>query len=325
MQARLPAPEGELVLQALRATSDALRAERIPGEAAGTGPAMERPEDSSAETPGAGRAGERADQVSAETPGGGSAGTRPEDVSAETPDSRPAQRRADALVAMAETVLASGVAPCAGGERHQVVVHIDAEALADDEPGRCELDDGHALAPETARRLACDASVVAMRERGGRPLSVGRKTRSIPPAIRRALTARDRGCRFPGCGHHRFVDGHHITHWAHGGKTSVENLVLLCRHHHRLVHEGGYRLERRSGGRLVFRRPDGRRVSDHPQPCGGTSVAVRERHGRHGPPIDADTAVTGWQGDPLDLGLVTELLLAHHEPCPGPYRPDQLA
>jgi len=164
-----------------------------------------------------------------------------------------------------------------------------------------------------------------MRERGGRALSVGRRTRSIPPAIRRALAARDRGCRFPGCGLHRFVDGHHITHWARGGPTSVENLVLLCRHHHRLVHEGGYRLERRSGGRLVFRRPDGRRVSDHPQPFGGTPAAVREHHGRHGPPIDADTAVTGWQGDPLDLGLVTELLLARHEPCSGGYRADHLA
>lgn len=275
------------MLQALRATSDALRAEGIPGEAAEADPATKRPEDVSAETPGAGPAREEPDDVSAETPGAGqagdgpndvsaetledgsagrrpddvsaealedrSAGKRPEDVSAETPDSRPAQRRADALVAMAETALASGIAACAGGERHQVVVHVDAEALADDGPGRCELDDGHALAPETARRLACDSSVVAMRERGGRALSVGRRTRSIPPAIRRALAARDRGCRFPGCGLHRFVDGHHITHWAHGGPTSVENLVLLCRHHHRLVHEGGYRLERRSGGRLVFR------------------------------------------------------------------------
>ena len=84
------------------------------------------------------------------------------------------------------------------------------------------------LAPETARRLACDASIVRLIERDGRPLSVGRKTRSIPPALQRALHARDGGCRFPGCGSRRFVDAHHIAHWAHGGATELANLVQLC-------------------------------------------------------------------------------------------------
>ena len=93
---------------------------------------------------------------------------------------------------------------------------------------------------ETSRRMACDASVVHWHEtQDGEPLSVGRKTRSIPLAIRRALQRRDGGCRFPGCTCSRFVDAHHITHWADGGETGMDNLVLLCRRHHRMVHEGG--------------------------------------------------------------------------------------
>lgn len=122
---------------------------------------------------------------------------------------------------------------------------------------RCELEHGPGLHAETARRLACDSSLVAIAERDGEPLSVGRKTRSIPPAVRRALRSRDGGCRFPGCTAHRFVDAHHIEHWADGGTTELANLVHLCRRHHRLVYEGRFRLEARAGRELVFRRPDG--------------------------------------------------------------------
>ena len=87
--------------------------------------------------------------------------------------------------------------------------------------------------------------VLLLSERHGRPVRAGRKTRSVPPALRRALKSRDRGCRFPGCENHRFVDAHHIQHWAHGGETRLDNLVLLCRRHHRLVHEGGYSIDER--------------------------------------------------------------------------------
>jgi len=161
---------------------------------------------------------------------------------------------ADALAAVAELALSGREQ--SGGDRHQVVVHVDEVALADAEGG-CELADGPALAAETARRLACDASAVELKERGGEPLSVGRKTRSIPPALRRALRLRDPGCRFPGCENHRFVDAHHIEHWALGGETSMNNLVLLCRTHHRLVHEGGY-----------FGRAAAGRQTAHPLPMG---------------------------------------------------------
>ena len=168
------------------------------------------------------------------------------DVSAETSAARAhpavvapqppshAMRRADALGVVAESFLAHGAAALTGGERQQIVVHVDAETLRDHEPGRCELDDGPAIAGETARRLACDASIVRIiSDARGEPLDVGRRTRTIPPALRRALDARDKGCRYPGCTHRRYVDGHHVRHWADGGETKLSNLVSLCRFHHR--------------------------------------------------------------------------------------------
>jgi HNH endonuclease/Domain of unknown function (DUF222) len=149
-------------------------------------------------------------------------------------------------------------------DRFQVTVHASAESLPefgdvdpDDPP--C-IEDGPVLATETVRRIACDSALVRVLTTGaGEVLDVGRKTRVIPAAIRRALQARDRGCRFPGCTNTRFVDGHHITHWADGGATRLDNLVLLCRHHHRLLHEGGYYVVR-DGPRFIFCRGDGELV-----------------------------------------------------------------
>src|SRR5918999_1509099 len=130
---------------------------------------------------------------------------------------------------MADTLLGSGPVARNGGERYQVVVHVDAATLGgESDEGLGELEHGSALHPETARRLACDAAVVRILEREGRPLSVGRKTRSVPPALRRALQSRDRGCRFPGCTSSCSVDAHHIEHWANGGPTDLSNLVQLC-------------------------------------------------------------------------------------------------
>lgn len=105
----------------------------------------------------------------------------------------------------------------------EVQVHVSAETLVEfDADGCCHLHDGANLAPHTLRRLSCDAGIVRIVEDGkGQPLDVGRKTRSIPPALKRALSARDRGCRFPGCGATRHLHGHHIEHWADGGATSL--------------------------------------------------------------------------------------------------------
>src|SRR6266508_1519363 len=178
------------------------------------------------------------------------------DVSAETPPM--AQQQADALALLAETALHHGIDPGAPGERYQVVVHVDAPVLADpDQPGQSVLEEGARVSSETSRRLACDASRVVMRhDSDGRVVEIGARTRTIPPALRRALHHRDRGCRFPGCGL-PFGQGHHLRHWAHGGPTTLSNLALLCRRHHRAVHEEGYQVDRQQDGELRFRRPNG--------------------------------------------------------------------
>lgn len=193
-----------------------------------------------------------------------------------------AARRADALAVMAESYLGHGVAALNGGERHEIVLHVAAATLggSDGAVGRCELEDGPAIAAETARRLACDASLVTILEDGrGEPLDVGRKTRTIPPALRRALAARDGGCVFPGCTHRRYVDGHHVQHWADGGVTSLGNLVTLCRFHHRAVHEGGIAVERLGDGAWRFTRPDGTALETvahgHTRPLGMSTVQSR--------------------------------------------------
>jgi hypothetical protein len=173
------------------------------------------------------------------------------------------ERRADALVMMADTVLAHGATTRPSVDRHQVVVHVDEGALIG-EDGCSELDAGVGIDPETASRIACDASIVTLMERDGVPVNVGRKRRTVPPSLRRALEARDRGCRFPGCTHTRFTDAHHLVHWAKGGETALDNLALLCRAHHRLVHEGGYEV-RLGGGTISFVRPDGAVVEPHPR------------------------------------------------------------
>ena len=118
---------------------------------------------------------------------------------------------------------------------------------------------------ETSRRIACDASkVVVTHAEDGSVLDVGRKTRTVLPAIRRALAHRDRICRFPGCGL-KYCDAHHIEHWANGGETKLTNLLLVCRYHHRAVHEGGFRVEFPPNKEPVFDRPDGREIPEaHP-------------------------------------------------------------
>jgi len=238
----------------------------------------------------------------------------PEDVSAETPASaaerggRPSN--ADALAAVAEASLAAGGRARCGGERYQIVVHADSAVLRGEGDGRSEVENGPSLPAETVRRLACDASVVPIAEREGGPLTVGRKTRTVPPALRRALQSRDEGCCFPGCGQRRLVDAHHVRHWAKGGETKLSNLLLLCRRHHRLVHEDGYGVEVRRGRHCVFRRPDGRAIPAAPPPRRGNTDRLRDCHRRAGIAIAPGTGAARSAGDRLDLGMAVEGLLA---------------
>jgi hypothetical protein len=241
--------------------------------------------------------------------------TKTEDVTAVTPEppERFAQSRADALVTMAETTLRHDPEPLSSGERYQVVVHVTAETLSENEPGRCELDNGQALALDTVRRLTCDSSLLRITEdEAGNPLDIGRKTRAVPPALRRALQSRDAGCRFPGCNQHRFVDAHHIHHWADGGDTSIDNLLLLCRRHHRLVHEQGFGVERSADNDIRFTRLDGRVIEEHPQlPATGSIEGLQRGNHETGEAIDASDWII--PADSLDYGMAIEGLMWKRE------------
>lgn len=181
-------------------------------------------------------------------------------------DRTPAQRRADALAEVCRQWLDGSERPTVAGERPHVTVTVGAEALG---AHTSELDHVGPVPPETARRIACDASVMRVVMAGGsEPLDVGRRTPVVLPAMRRAVIVRDRHCRFPGCDRpHTWCDAHHVVHWADGGDTAVPNLLLLCRRHHRLVHDrgGGFRLELRDG-RPVFSRADGSVLEDRAPP-----------------------------------------------------------
>jgi hypothetical protein len=215
-----------------------------------------------------------------------------------TEEVTPAQRRADALGLLAEAALSADLDRGTAGDRYQVVVHVDApvgatgvdhdasrvsaetaripsrDHVSESAPepavlsgGVLELDHGALhISAETSKRISCDAAVVTMtHDAEGAVLDVGRRTRTVPPSIRRALDVRDKGCRFLGCTSRR-CDAHHVEHWADEGETRLGNLVLLCRRHHRAVHEGGFRVAAGEGGAFVFWRPDGDRIDVVPSP-----------------------------------------------------------
>ena len=248
--------------------------------------------------------------------------------------------RADALALVAESALKGGLDPGSSGDRYQVVVHANGEELTAQEsatadnrthvpagtsrarvpagtspfPGAVNgawLGTSHVpVSAETARRIACDAGRVSMTHRDGQILSVGRKTRTIPPPIRRALEFRDQGCRFPGCTSEH-CDAHHIVHWADGGETKLSNLVLLCRRHHRLLHEGGFSVRMNEARAVQFLDKRDRPLERSPAPPPVGSYPAREliRHLE-----DAGILVTGkesmpaWDGTPMDLPYVMECL-----------------
>ena len=264
-------------------------------------------------------------------------------------------RRADAPTGIAESYLNSEPGDNTTADRYQVVLHVTADDVASGvnvgpgpdracaggshasvprsprvtaetlEPVQTatrkravasHLEDGPHVTAETSRRIACDASIVRLIENeNGEPLSIGRKSRTIPPAMRRALRARDDGCRFPGCTHRSFLDGHHIRHWADGGETGLDNLVQLCRHHHRLVHEGGFHCGKDEHGNLQFRDPRGQRLARYvlptPLPDDATIEDWMVSH-MQDVAIDDTPCVPNWMaGDTMDWDLaVGNLFLA---------------
>jgi hypothetical protein len=174
-----------------------------------------------------------------------------------------AQRRADAIGLVAEQSLVNSSAPVRRADRFRVVIHVDADALRRAHKGQSShsVMDGQRVSAETSRRLACGAPVTRTME--DVDATIRSRTRTIPPAIRRALEQRDGGCRFPGCGL-RFCDAHHVKHWADGGATRLHNLVLLCRRHHRAVHEEGFSVAIDAGGDVAFHTPTGLYLPDAP-------------------------------------------------------------
>lgn len=284
LDAKLPPEDGAIFLRALEAARDTLAQQRDDGTAEPPQPGTDSCESGSAEPP-------------AEEP---------------PPKPPPSPTNAESMTALCDAALARPPSGLTGGERYQVLLHVDAETLATDRPGAsvdgpgvCAIADGPGTSPETARRLACDSSVVAISKRDGATVGVGRRTRSIPPPVRRALVARDGRCQFPGCERHRFVDAHHIVHWARGGETTLDNLVLLCRHHHRLVHEGGFAVARDAAdGGLRFRWPDGA-----PMPCSPSrSASARGLAKRRAGPLLTGT------GESMDLRLCVDAVLAAGRP-----------
>jgi hypothetical protein len=185
------------------------------------------------------------------------------------PDVRNArQRRADALGELCRQWLNSSARPKVAGERPHMSVVVDVQALSGEPSSRSEFETGEPLHPETARRIACDAAITRVLTSGpSEPIDVGRRTAIVPPVTRRALIVRDRHCTFPGCERPvEWCDAHHVQHWADGGPTTLSNLTLLCRPHHRAAHQpDGFRVEM-IDGRPKFSRPDGTALDDHAAP-----------------------------------------------------------
>ncbi len=329
LEARLAPEVGEMLFKALEAAEAQLEERGEDAESAGTGePARSAPDDVPA-------------NVSAETSPTQSAlpsrwNSLPDSVSAETPRRSVSQRRADALEHIVQRFLAGKCSGSANGA-HEVVVHIAHDALRDvPESSGASFEHGGPMAVETARRLGCDGALVGVVEGAkGEPLAVGRRTRAVPPAIRRALRVRDGGCRFPGCDRSRYVHAHHIKHWADGGETRLDNLVTLCSQHHRQVHEGGYGVRVRDG-EIQFTRPDGRvlpmagrtgqahgsheecfrgntcagsgNTCEKPGSASATDGAQRLAafNASHGLKIDPHTGRCGWTGERMDYNIAID-------------------
>jgi Domain of unknown function (DUF222)/HNH endonuclease len=224
---------------------------------------------------------------------------------------RIAARRADALLTIVtgETTRdpERKSAPDVARGRAQLIVHLDATT------GTARLDNGPELAPGTAERLACDARVqLLLDDRRTNRLYLGRTRRLATPAQIAALTVRDGSrCQFPGCTHTRHLHAHHVRPWLRGGPTDLDNLVLICSYHHRLVHDHGYRIHRHRD-RWQFLRPDGTPVPTTGAPLTGNTEGLIEIHTRARLRIDRDTLTPDWDGEPLDPEPILDALLPRH-------------
>ena len=301
IRGRLSPEVGAVVRRALEAASDRLRTEVAPADAAETS-TVQRQADA---------LGLVAESALAADLDRGTAGDRYQVVLHVEADTLQTGAATPATHVSAETssraVESTGRGcPDAGG---RPVAATPAARMA----GHAALEDGDGLrvSAETSRRVSCDAAAVVMRHTAdGAILDVGRKTRTIPSALRRALQARDRQCRFPGC-HARRCDAHHVHHWADGGATRLDNLVLLCRRHHRAVHEEGFTVRLNATGDAEFCWPNGRPFPAVPPPprwSGPPLAPTDARLAASAIVIDPDTATPDWHGEPLDVGFAIDVM-----------------
>jgi hypothetical protein len=301
IHAKLPAEAGSLVVKAIEAIAAPLQREQQDHQMKQCNQSPEKGENVSAET---------------------FAAVKTLDL--EEPQNTFAQTRADALSAIAERFLASNDQTGLKGSEHcQVMLHVDIDTLRANSCGgqsghqHCNLDDAHWISPKTAKRLACDATLVTVLEdKKGKVLNIGRRTRIIPASIKRALNLRDRTCRVPGCCQSKYLDAHHIQHWADGGETSLDNLVNLCRHHHRLLHRGDFCIQVEHAGvarepMMVFSKPSGERIEESffPQFPRESAQTSEQALADLVPNLTAATAVTQWRGESCDYQMVTQGLL----------------
>jgi len=224
--------------------------------------------------------------------------------------------RADGLVLMAESFLANGHACRKGSDRTLAMITVENKVLDGDDTGAARIVGGAALAPETARRMCCDASFTwLLQGANGEPVNISSKHGSIPRALRRLARARDHGrCRFPGCHEGRYTEIHHLVHRAHGGEHRLANLATLCWFHHRLVHEGGWSLQLdQVTGASVATNPAGLPLRAAALTLEGDPESLHLDNAADGHTIDASTSVSKWGGEGLDLGwAVTSLWYANH-------------
>jgi hypothetical protein len=301
LEARLPAEDGELVVQMI----EAVRAQLAAAESSAAGELSNPPPESSA-----GKPSNPPPESSAGKPG---------------PPPTPAlvAQRADALVHAARRVLGpiGDTGRAAGAE---MTVLVAADQLTDPDtdgnpPGEspCETGHGAGLAPAVARRLACDAVVtpVVVNDKGD-PLHLGRRQRIVSPRLRHALHLRDRTCQFPGCDRRSYLRAHHVEHWADGGATDIDNLLLVCSFHHRRLHEGHWHLERGVDGTWHAHRPGGQRFTDPPvtRTHGMRLERLHDELGLHIGPLTNESL---WEGPGADVNAVIEYLLNQAQPASG--------
>ncbi len=216
--------------------------------------------------------------------------------------------RADALVAACASVLARGLDDDGADPHVSVLVHVDEAVLSDPAaPGCSHIDGVGAVAPHVVARLACDATVSRLMYRPDGSVEPRGATRAIPRTLRRALHARDRGCRWPGCTAKHFLHAHHVIFWSRGGPTTLSNLVSFCSRHHRLAHEGGWRLELSPSGSLSVWSPDGTSVPMVGPPVAATGD-LASVHAAEG--LDIGPNTLAYRGERFDLGLTIDSLLS---------------